>query len=138
MPIDAPWLVGPAGPNSGDIYVTTTDQNVPDGQQLRVDDYYEIGSGFTTELYGSGGVLSIFSPYFTKQFGQNLPVADQDQLVNQGNEVFYSDVYEINAGIAAELDLNAVLVLGIPTYSGMRSGVDSSGGFLEILTSALS
>lgn len=138
MPIDSPWIVGPAGPNSGDIYVTTTDQNVPDGQQLKVDDYYEIGSGFTTEVYGSGGVLSISSPYLTKQFSQNLPLADQDQLVNQGNEVWYSEAYEIKPGIAAELDLNAVLAIGVPTYSGMRSGVDSSGGFLEILTTGLS
>jgi hypothetical protein len=119
-------------------YVTGMDETINTDRMLSFDEFYEIGSGFATELAGTTtAVLNLgqsindlyLGDIFTNTYATSAPqtVGPNRQLVISDYYEVLSDVTELAAGGYMDIESDH----GTP---GLVSGADASGGFVEILT----
>jgi hypothetical protein len=119
-------------------YVTGMDETINTDRMLSFAEFYEIGSGFATELAGTTtAVLNLgqsindlyLGDIFTNTYATSAPqtVGPNRQLVISDYYEVLSDVTELAAGGYMDIESDH----GTP---GLVSGADASGGFVEILT----
>jgi hypothetical protein len=125
-------------------FITAMDETINTNRQVVIDEFYEIGSGFVTELAGANSLLYIHTiqtpsgpqtPNLQQDY--NIFITQADETVPAWAETTFMTEYEIAQDRVTEVSGNGVLVVGVESpLPWVVSGSDASGAFVELVKAA--